>query len=217
MILVKLRPAYRYDSFLEARDLQMLATISLFYLQLTCPSLPSVANLASPRTVVDKTFQAADYFSRRTRPRELSPGWPRLPNSTPSPVVTPPTASTAVSGRGSWSSLFNASISGRQHRDVHERSPLPHGSNSPIGIPVPARGRPHRLSDAAVGMPRVPFPALKSAAQTVSSSWGQARISPKRTPISFSSAGHGRRVNVHHEGKGVIKERKVAVIRTDAS
>jgi WD repeat-containing protein 59 len=192
----------------------MLAILSLLCLQLRSSFskriLPTPAPSKTPTT-------AADYFSRRaTRPRELSPGWPRLPSVTPSPVLTPPMASTAISNRGSWSSLFNAGLPGR-HRDGHgERHTAQQGLDSPTGIPVPGRGRPHRMSDAGVVPPKIPFPGVKGGINSVSNSWGHTRTSPKRTPVSFSSAGHGRRANGRHDGKGAATEKRISFVKMDA-
>lgn len=195
----------------------MLAVFSVFCLQFVHSSLPVSDSAAGGSPQAEKSSLPVDYFSRRARQkRNLSPGWPSLPSPSPSPIITPPTASTAASGRGSWSSLFNTTLPGRQHRDVHERLPLPQGSNSPTGVPVPVRGRAHRLSDAAVTAPRIPFPGVvRVGASAISTSWGQVRISPKRTPVSFSSAGHGRRANTQREGKGITKGKKIAFIRAD--
>jgi hypothetical protein len=210
--------AFRYNALLEIRDLQTLALVSILLLHLRPPTPGKQDRRPSPPQL--KAVRSMDYFSRQRTTsqqnvhRDLSPGWPRLPSSTPSPTATPPTASTTISGRGSWSSLFNAN-SVRQRHDSHpEKATVHQPSNSPTGIPVPAKPRAHRMSDAGPGAPRLPFPATMKANVPTSNSW-QARISPQRTPVSFSSAGHGRRGAVHRRENVSVKEKKIVMVKMD--
>jgi hypothetical protein len=194
----------RYDFFLQTRDLQMLAMLALFLLHSLRP--PSSTQLkhshtattpAPPSSPYKLATPSSDYFSRSGisksqhiyRDRDISPpGWPRLP-STPSPVVTPPTASTnpaSVTGRGSWSSLFHTSLSRQPQKSPDRPTPdtsiynhVRVNSNSPVGVTVPAprRMRPHRMSDAGPGavFPREAFPVPNAAATPLSTSWDNSK------------------------------------------
>lgn len=205
--------SFRFIDFRNAKDVQMLAMISVILLQAWHSSSPTLGQPRTPstRAMPSTALSSAtprpgvnDYFSMRPinrRASPVSPAWPRLPSSPTAPPPSGPSLSSSNSSRGSWSSLFTTG-SMRQFMSGVQDS-LKEGLATPEISPFSATvatnlvGQGDRMVpglDSPIARrrgyrrnPSQQFPAI------ISKSWNEVLPSPTTRPIlSFSSAGHRR-------------------------
>lgn len=185
---------------------------------------PAPISAASPKS------PSSDYFSMRKRKdskphNQLSPSWPRLSSTSSSLSATPiaPNLSHSASSKGSWSSLFNARGSVRQLLEAASMGPPatdgPHvpSPKIPGGIPVPARGRTQREGGPTQKPAGEGDRTVTPSVDPMYNSWSESRPSPtRRTPVSFSSAGHGRRRTISQMAtlqSNIISEKRMHVVK----
>ncbi|KAF9467004.1 hypothetical protein BDZ94DRAFT_1250295 [Collybia nuda] len=192
-----------YFDFSKAKDVQMLAMMSVLLLQ--AHHKVKLADAQGERHILQHTpkFTALDYFSLTKNSgdqpnRSASSGWPR-PLSPTAPQI-PTSLSSSSSSRGSWSSLFNTGTMRQFMTGVQDT--LKEGRATPLeitpesSIPTPLTGGMNRISDPPSPVVRRRRPRKDSTMQSptiTSKSWNESLILPPKTSTSFSSAGHRRR------------------------
>ena len=223
---------YRHREFCATRDVQVLAMLAVALLKAYASSveqgecvLPAairhstwaaVTNTPStkePSPTISKT--ESDYFSlaRSKDPRAaiLSPGWPRLPSTSPTTTsyVVASSLSASNSSRGSWSSLFNTGSVRQFMSGVQESISAPLDT-----LPVkPAVAIPQR--ETVLRLPNIDSPRhlrrgeLTSTASPVSKSWSEIQ-SPLSRQSAFSSVSYGRRLLAVNQ-RQAIREKKLVV------
>ncbi|EGN97137.1 hypothetical protein SERLA73DRAFT_57400 [Serpula lacrymans var. lacrymans S7.3] len=222
-----------YNEFSANKDIQMLAMISIVLLKtyINSWSHDDAGNHSSDvKEHVSAISKAGlDYFSL-ARPKEgpsaaLSPGWPRLPST--SPTALPLSASN--SSRGSWSSLFNPGSVRQFMSGVQEVVSTPAEAVSAtapsLQIPIPMLNNFNNNSRRAQG-PDSPVRRSYSrdtsvaSSSPISKSWSEAPMVnfPKMT-APFSSAGHARRPTFSQviSPKQVIPEKKRIVFNENVT
>ncbi|KAH7922738.1 hypothetical protein BV22DRAFT_1094123 [Leucogyrophana mollusca] len=215
-----------YQEFCASKDVQMLAMMAIVLLKVSlspsakCDHTPDAKG---PSSASSKT--GGDYFSltrrKDSRAGALSPGWPRLPSTSP---TTPAYAagaslSSSNSSRGSWSSLFNTGSVRQFMSGVQESIATPldgaSGAAPSIRIPVPVS-----MGERVTGPDsprRKGFGRNGSAnsASAVSKSWSETPVIalPKQAE-GLPTAGHGRRPTFSQviSPRQVIQEKKKSVV-----
>ncbi|KAF9244268.1 hypothetical protein BU15DRAFT_86169 [Melanogaster broomeanus] len=213
-----------HNEFCASHDVQMLAMISVVLLK------AYVSSAGHPTTQAPSTKEASpiasknegDYFSllRPKDPRAamLSPGWPRLPSTSPTATNYPAgsSLSTSNSSRGSWSSLFNTG-SVRQFMSGVQDS-----------ISTPLDTLPGRISipggESMLRLPNLDSPRRKggkdysSTSSPISKSWSETQTTPLHRPSALSSASHSRRPTFSQviSPKQVIQEKKLIIMEKES-
>ncbi|KAI0952525.1 hypothetical protein AcV7_008300 [Taiwanofungus camphoratus] len=162
-----------YKDFSSAKDIQMLAVLSILLFQLPVSSFASRKGISVGSPECRRPRTGRDY--------SLSPIWPQ-PFSSPTSQPVAPSLSSPSSSRGSWSSLFN----------TNSMKQLVTGPKSKATIPVPEMNQIcHDPSSYVSSQSRdPPLPPTTLATKSCS----EADISSRVTStITFSSAGHPRR------------------------
>ncbi|KIJ64123.1 hypothetical protein HYDPIDRAFT_112664 [Hydnomerulius pinastri MD-312] len=216
-----------HKEFCESHDVQMLAMISVVllkaYISSTGQPTTRTPSVKEPSPAVSKN--EGDYFSllRPKDPRAavLSPGWPRLPSTSPTATNYPAgsSLSTSNSSRGSWSSLFNTGSVRQFMSGVHESISTPLDTLPPrLSVPMPG-------GDGMLRLPNPDSPRRKngrdqsnSTASPISKSWSETQMAPLNRPSPFSSAGHGRRLTFSQviSPRQIIQEKKLIIIEEES-
>ncbi|KAF9218601.1 hypothetical protein BS17DRAFT_741950 [Gyrodon lividus] len=215
-----------HKEFCASHDVQMLAVISVVLLK------AYVSSVEQPTTQTPSTKESSptvsknenDYFSllrpKDSRAAALSPGWPRLPSTSPTASNYPAgsSLSTSNSSRGSWSSLFNTGsvrqfMSGVQDSISTPLDTLP----GRLSVPIPGAESVLRLRN-----PESPRHKggrdQSSTASPISKSWSETQVTPLNRPSPFSVASHGRRPTFSQviSPKQVIQEKKLIIIEEES-
>ncbi|KAF8838303.1 hypothetical protein BDN67DRAFT_933972 [Paxillus ammoniavirescens] len=215
-----------HKEFCASHDVQMLAMISVLLLKAYVSSVEQPAtqtpSTKEPSPTVSK--HEGDYFSL-SRPKDsrvavLSPGWPRLPSTSPTASNYPAgsSLSTSNSSRGSWSSLFNTG-SVRQFMSGVQESITTPLDTLPVRLSVPIPGAENMLRFPNPESPRRKGGRDQSSSTTspISKSWSETQAMPSNRPSPFSVASHGRRPTFSQviSPKQVIQEKNLILIEEE--
>ncbi|KAG0709286.1 hypothetical protein DFH29DRAFT_887529 [Suillus ampliporus] len=222
-----------YKEYCASHDVQMLAMLSIILLRAftslpdTVPNTPS-ANAPSSTSPTPE----GDYFSlaRRKDPRvaALSPGWPRLPSSSPTaPPLMISSLSMSNSSRGSWSSLFNTGSMRQFMSGVQESISTPLSidtlqlpTRTPMPMPLALPGS-ESTGSVVLRLPNLDSPRRgkgSSLMSPVSKSWSDTSVlATLAAAAPISPAGHARRPTFSQViiPKQVIQEKRLVVVEED--
>ncbi|KIJ15733.1 hypothetical protein PAXINDRAFT_162821 [Paxillus involutus ATCC 200175] len=220
--------------FCASHDVQMLAMISVLLLKAYVLSVEQ-RNVVQRRTVAATQTPSTkepsptvsknegDYFSllrpKDSRVAVLSPGWPRLPSTSPTASNYPAgsSLSTSNSSRGSWSSLFNTG-SVRQFMSGVQESITTPLDTLPARLSVPIPGAENMLRFPNPDSPRRKGGRDQSSTTSpISKSWSETQAMPSNRPSPFSVASHGRRPTFSQviSPKQVIQEKNLILIEEE--